>query len=254
MEFARYPSLAGRVVLITGGASGIGADMVRAFAANGCRVAFIDIQPEPAAALVAECAASGGEARFYPCDLRDIGALGVSIARIREDLGPVSVLLNNAANDDRHDADAVTLEYWDNCQAVNLRHQFFAAQQVRAHMREFGRGSIINMSSIAWRGGGGDMSVYATAKAAVIGLTRSLGRAFGDDNIRVNAIEPGAVITERQRQLWFTRQADIDVMVSRQTLKRVLLGDEIARTALFLASDDSAMITRQSIVVDAGLL
>lgn len=222
--------------------------MVRAFAANGARVAFVDIQEEVGRVLGEEY-----DALFLPCDITDIGALQDAIAEAARQLGPIAVLINNAANDDRHQIDDVTVEYWDRSQAVNLRPQFFAAQAVRPQMRELGFGSIINFSSISWRHGAESMAVYATAKSAVLGLTRALARGFGVDNIRVNAIEPGAVITERQKQLWYPTDASIDAMVQRQAIKRVLLGEEIARTALFLASDDSAMITKQSIIVDAGL-
>ncbi|MDE3176994.1 MAG: SDR family oxidoreductase, partial [Pseudomonadota bacterium] len=156
-------------------------------------------------------------------------------------------------NDQRHAVDDVSVEFWDQTQNVNLRHQFFAAQAVRAQMRELGGGSIINLSSIAWRFGAGEMPAYATAKAAVLGLTRALARAFGPDDIRVNAIEPGAVMTERQRQLWYRTEASVQTMVERQLLRHVLLGEEIARMALFLAADDSRMITKQSFTVDAGL-
>lgn len=246
--FATYPSLDGRTVFVTGGASGIGADMVRAFAANGARVAFVDIQEDAGQALAAELGAL-----FLPCDVTDIPALQAAIAEAGRQLGLIAVLINNAANDDRHKIDDVTVDYWDRSQAINLRPQFFAAQAVRPQMRELGYGSIINFSSISWRFGAEGMPVYATAKAAVLGLTRALARGFGADNIRVNAIEPGAVITARQKQLWYRTAESIDALVQRQVLRKVLLGEEIARTALFLAADDSQMITKQSIIVDAGL-
>lgn len=233
---------------MTGGASGIGADIVRAFAANHSKVAFIDILDEDGATLAAETGSL-----FLHCDVTDIDALKASIAEVHDRLGPIGVLVNNAANDNRHDIDAVDESYWDAAMDINLKHQFFAAQAVRPQMKELGGGSIINFSSIAWRGGASNMAVYATAKSAVVGLTRALARGLGDDNIRVNAIEPGAVITERQKRLWFAGQEAIDAVVERQTIKRMLLGDEIARTVLFLASDDSRMITKQSITVDAGL-
>ena len=254
MNFAHHPSLAGRVVFVTGGASGIGADIVRAFAAQDARVAFVDIQDEPAKALVQELRSSLYPPRFLQCDLIDIAALQAAIATVRREIGPIGVLVNNAANDDRHAVPDVTTDYWDRSQNVNLRHQFFAAQAVQPQMRELGGGSIINFSSIAWRGGGGNMPAYATAKAAVVGLTNSLARAFGGDNIRVNAVEPGAVITERQRQLWYPTQASIDDFIERQCIRKVLEGDAIARMVLFVASDDSQMITKQSFIVDAGLL
>lgn len=233
---------------MTGGASGIGADMVRAFAGSGSRVAFVDIQQETGQALAAECGAL-----FLPCDITDIAALKDAIAQTGDRLGPIAVLINNAANDDRHEIDDVTVQYWDQSQAINLRPQFFAAQAVRPQMRTLGFGSIINFSSISWRFGADGMAVYATAKSAVLGLTKALARGFGADNIRVNAIEPGAVITERQRQLWYQTPESIDALVQRQAIRKVLLGEEIARTALFLAADDSRMITKQSIIVDAGL-
>ncbi len=233
---------------MTGGASGIGADIVRAFIGQGSKVAFVDILEDAGAALATETGAL-----FLQVDITDIAALQASVAAVRERLGLISVLVNNAANDDRHRTDEVTVEYWDKSQGINLRPQFFAAQAVRAQMRELGGGAIVNFSSIAWRGGADTMPVYATAKAAVIGLTRALGRDFGNDNIRVNAIEPGAVITERQRRLWYKDQQSIDNIVVRQAMKRTLIGADIARTVLFLASDDSYMITKQSIIVDGGL-
>ncbi|RWN02652.1 MAG: SDR family oxidoreductase [Mesorhizobium sp.] len=253
-QFAIYPSLTDRVVLISGGASGIGADMVRAFVANGARVAFLDVQDEPAEALLRELGGAGGRAPLYlHCDVTDVDALQASVEGVRARLGPVAVLVNNAADDQRHPVDAVTSEYWDRSFDVNLRHHFFAAQAVHPHMKELGFGSIINFSSIAWRFGADQMVAYATAKGAVVALTRALARSFGSDNIRVNAVEPGAVITERQRELWFKTQDAIDQTVQRQLIRRVLLGEEIARTVLFLAADDSRMITKQSIAVDAGL-
>ncbi|WP_287232797.1 SDR family oxidoreductase [Mesorhizobium sp.] len=254
MQFATYPSLTDRVVLISGGASGIGADMVRAFVANGARVCFLDMQDGPAEALVRELSGAGRRTPLYlHCDVTDVDALQASVEDVRAKLGPVAVLVNNAADDQRHPVDAVTAEYWDRSFDVNLRHHFFAAQAVHPHMKELGFGSIINFSSIAWRFGADQMVAYATAKGAVVALTRALARSFGSDNIRVNAVEPGAVITERQRQLWFKTQDAIDQTVQRQLIRRVLLGEEIARTVLFLAADDSRMITKQSIAVDAGL-
>ncbi|MER8724096.1 SDR family oxidoreductase [Mesorhizobium sp. M1027] len=254
VQFATYPSLTDRVVLISGGASGIGADMVRAFASNGARVAFLDVQDEPAEALVRELAGAAGQAPLYlHCDVTDVDALKASVEGVRARLGPVAALVNNAANDQRHPIDAVTADYWDRSFDVNLRHHFFAAQAVHPHMKELGFGSIINFSSIAWRFGADQMVAYATAKGAVVALTRALARSFGPDNIRVNAVEPGAVMTERQRELWFKTQEAVDQTVQRQLIRRVLLGEEIARTVLFLAADDSRMITKQSITVDAGL-
>jgi NAD(P)-dependent dehydrogenase (short-subunit alcohol dehydrogenase family) len=253
LTFATYPSLAGRVVFVSGGASGIGADIVRAFVRNRARVAFVDLQCEAGAALASELAADGERPLFLEADVTDIPALQAAIAQTRERLGPIGVLVNNAANDQRHAVADVSVDYWDQCQNVNLRHHFFAAQAVHPHMRELGSGSIVNLSSTAWRFGAAEMPAYAAAKAAIVGLTRALARAFGPDNIRVNAIEPGAVMTGRQRQLWYKTPESIEAMAQRQMIKTTLFGDEIARAALFLAADDSRMITKQSLTVDAGI-
>ncbi len=192
IQFATYPSLTDRVVLISGGASGIGADMVRAFASNGARVGFLDVQDEPAEALVRELGGAAGQAPLYlHCDVTDVDALQASVEGVRARLGPVAVLVNNAADDQRHPVDAVTAEYWDRSFDVNLRHHFFAAQAVHPHMKELGFGSIINFSSISWRFGADQMVAYATAKGAVVALTRALARSFGPDNIRVNASRTG---------------------------------------------------------------
>lgn len=223
--------------------------MVKAFAANQCKVAFVDIAEAEGQAL-----AAGTGALFIKCDVTDIPALKAAIEEVRLKLGNIGVLVNNAANDDRHKADDVTEEYWDRNQDINLKHQFFASQAVRPQMKELGGGAIINFTSIAWRGGGDSFPSYATAKAAVLGLTRALGRDFGSDFIRVNAIEPGAVVTPRQIRLWYKSEENVESVTARQALKRRLLGDEIARTALFLASDDSRMITKQALRVDGGLL
>lgn len=248
-QFATYPSLKDRVVFVTGGASGIGADVVRALHGNGAKVAFADIADAAGQALREECQGSV----FFSCNLIDIAALQKAIAGAAKRLGDIGVLVNNAANDDRKPIDEIDVDYWDWSQNVNVRHQFFAAQAVRPMMRKLGGGSIINFSSIAWRFGADAMSAYATGKSAVIGLTKALARGFGADNIRVNAIEPGAVMTERQRKVWYPTQEDVDRMMERQIIRRILTGDEIARTVLFLAADDSRMITKQTFIVDAGL-
>lgn len=251
MTSAIYPSLKDRLVLITGGASGIGADMVGAFAGQGARVAFIDIQDRAAAELCERC--QGVRPVYWHCDVTDIPALKAAIAGIVGEHGPVRVLVNNAANDRREPIAAVGPEDWDLAQNINLRPHFFAAQAVHPGMKSLGGGSIINFSSIAWRIGTDEMTPYATAKAAIVGLTRALARSFGPDNIRVNAIEPGAVMTRRQRELWYPTEESVSAMVERQVIRKVLTGADIARTALFLASDDSSMITKQSIIVDAGM-
>ena len=252
MTFAVYPSLAGRNVFVSGGATGIGADIVRAFARNAARVAFIDVQHEQGEAMAAAVNEAVGTALFLECDVTDIPALQASIAEARAKLGPIAVLVNNAANDERHSVADVTADYWDRAQNVNLRHHFFAAQAVHPQMRELGHGSIINLSSIAWRGAP-EMPAYSAAKAGILGLTHSLARLFGADNIRVNAIEPGAVMTDRQRRLWYKTPESVDAIVQRQSIKETLIGEDIARVALFLAADDSRMVTKQSITVDAGL-
>jgi NAD(P)-dependent dehydrogenase (short-subunit alcohol dehydrogenase family) len=251
---ATYPSLANRVVLITGGASGIGAEMVRQFARNGAKVAFVDIQDQAARALVTEVALHCAHApQFHRCDITDTPALRSTIEAVHAALGPITVLVNNAGNDERHQSREVTPEYWHRTLALNLDHQFFACQAVRAQMRAAGGGAIINLSSIAWMGGGApNLVAYSAAKAAIVGMTNSLAREFGDDRIRVNAIAPGAVITPRQLNLWYS-DADVDAIVARQCLKERLLASDIARLALFLAADDSRMITKQCYVIDAGL-
>src|SRR5271170_817996 len=206
---ASYPSLRDRVVFITGGASGIGAAHVAHFAAQGARVAFVDIQDAPAAALVERVGAAGHALpRFIHADLRDIAALQAAIATVGRELGPVTVLVNNAAHDERHKWQDVTVQYWEERLAVNLRHQFFAIQAAAPMMQRTGGGSIINFGSISWHLGMGGMPAYTTSKAAVEGLTRSFARDLGADNIRVNCVIPGWIITERQKALWLTPEAE----------------------------------------------
>jgi NAD(P)-dependent dehydrogenase (short-subunit alcohol dehydrogenase family) len=230
--FASYPSLNNAVFLVSGGASGIGADIVKAAHDQGAKVAFFDILESEGKALAAECKGS----MFITCDLTDIAAIKAAVEKTRADLGPVRVLVNNAANDDRKQPQDIDEAYWDWSMDVNLKHQFFLAKEVLPHMKELGGGSIINFSSIAWRYGADNMAAYSTAKSAVIGLTRMLARNYGPHNIRVNAIEPGAVMTEKQRRLWHTTQDAIDRMIGHQKIKRMLTADEIARTVMFLAS------------------
>ena len=250
--FAIYPSLRDRAVLITGGASGIGAAHVAHFAAQGARVAFLDIADDAAVALADRLAAAGHPKPLYRhCDLHDIAALRAAIDELGEVLGPFAVLVNYAANDQRHAWQDVTVEYWDERMQVNLRHQFFAIQAVAPMMRGLGGGSIINLGSISWRAGQGGMPAYTTAKAAIEGLTRGMARDLGPDNIRVNCVIPGWVMTERQIALWLTPEAERNLM-ERQALKRKLMPDDLARMVLWLAADDSRMCTSQCWIVDAG--
>ncbi|MBR0910003.1 SDR family NAD(P)-dependent oxidoreductase [Bradyrhizobium japonicum] len=249
-----YPSLAGRVVLITGGASGIGATFVRAFATQGARVAFLDIDASAGEALVRDVAATSGSAPvFVPCDLLDIDALRAAMAKVHGSLGDAAVLVNNAANDQRQVLAEVTPAEFDWTIAVNLKHVFFAAQAVVPQMQARGGGSIINMSSVAWIRGAPALPVYAAAKAAIVGFTNSLARSVGPDRIRVNAIAPGMVITERQRRLWFPDEQKISELRTRQAVPDAVTPEDIASMALFLASDESQRITSQCFRVDGGL-
>jgi NAD(P)-dependent dehydrogenase (short-subunit alcohol dehydrogenase family) len=253
MPYARYPSLVDKTVFVTGGGSGIGAAIVEAFVAQKANVAFVDVLTEPSRDLVAKLGHSGPAPLFIPCDLTDIAALESAMEETRQRIGPIAVLVNNAANDQRQSADEVSEEDWDRAIAVNLKHQFFAAQIARRSMRELGGGSIINFSSTAFMLGIEQLSVYSAAKAAVIGLTMSLAREFGHDKIRVNAIAPGLVVTERQRRLWMSEADLVDFRTKQCLTHRNITPEDIARTALFLASDDSEMITKQCLLVDAGL-
>lgn len=252
LQSAVYPSLAGRTVFITGGGSGIGASLTRAFARQKAKVAFVDIAVEASRRLVDEIRRDAGvEPLFLACDLRDVAALEACIDSARKRLGKIAVLLNNAANDDRHRVGEVTPAQWDERIAVNLRPMFFAAQAVVPQMRELGGGSIINFGSICWRIGTPDLPIYATAKAAIHGLSRSLARDLGVHGIRVNTLSPGCVMTERQLRLWVTPEKQ-EVILANQYLKRLIQPDHVAQFALFLAADDSAMCTAQEIIVDAG--
>lgn len=250
-HFALYPSLRGRVIVVTGGASGIGAAMVEQFALQGSRVAFLDLARELAAELVNRLRAVPHAPLFFSCDVTDVARLRGALADIERRLGPVGVLVNNAASDDRHDFERVTPDYWDERMAVNLRHYFFATQAVVPAMRSAGGGSVINLGSIAWVIPSTGLPIYVTAKAAIVGLTRTLAHELGASRIRVNCIMPGAILTERQRRLWMTPEYLAEIL-GRQALKRELMPEEVARLALFLAADDSAAITNQSYVIDGG--
>ena len=254
MTKTSYASLADRVVLVTGGASGIGAAFVRAFAAQGARVAFLDIDADAGETLVREVAAAVGTAPlFVPCDLLDIDALRTAMTEVRRSLGDAAVLVNNAANDQRQVLAEVTPAEFDWTIGVNLKHVFFAAQAAVPQMQARGGGSIINMSSVAWMRGAPALPTYAAAKAAIVGFTNSLARLVGPDRIRVNAIAPGMVITERQRRLWYPDEQVIAEIRTRQAVPGAVTPEDIANMALFLASDESQRITSQCFRVDGGL-
>ncbi|MBS0224097.1 MAG: SDR family oxidoreductase [Proteobacteria bacterium] len=251
-SFASYPSLEGRTVFVSGGGSGIGASIVEHFAGQGAKVGFVDIDEPASAALVKKIAAAGHAAPvFLKTDVRDVKAYQAALAEVAARLGTITVLINNAARDDRHGLADVTPEFWDERIAVNLRHQFFAIQAVAPGMKAAGGGSIVNFSSVSYHTMAARLSVYQAAKAAVIGLTRGLARDLGPDRIRLNAITPGWIMTQRQIDLWLTPEAEADLMKA-QCLKEKVYPPDIARMALFLASDDSRLITAQNFVVDGG--
>jgi D-xylose 1-dehydrogenase len=246
-----YPSLKDKVVIVTGGATGIGEAIVEAFARQQARVIFLDIQDKAAETLTRRLEQARCVANYLHCDLTDIGMLQGVMREILQSSPSVDILVNNAGNDTRHAIEEVTSEYWDRCMQVNLKHQFFMAQAVLPGMRQARRGAIINMSSIGWMIPSTRMPVYVTAKAAVVGMTRTLAHEVGGDGIRVNAVLPGAILTDRQRELWFTEEYKEQIL-SRQALKRMILPEEVAKLILFLGSDESLAITNQSFIIDGG--
>lgn len=250
-QVAQYPSLRGLPVLVTGGASGIGEALVRAFAAQAAKVGFVDIAEAEGKALAAELAEQGASLRFVGADITDTDALRDAIGEIEAAHGPTLALVNNAANDDRHDWRDVTPAYWDGRIAVNLRHAFFAIQAVAPGMIAEGRGAIVNFGSISWMIGTGGMPAYTAAKSAMQGLTRAFARDLGPHGIRVNTVVPGWVMTERQRALWVTPEGERDID-RNQCLPGRLAPEDIARMVLFLVSDEARMVTAQDFVVDAG--
>jgi NAD(P)-dependent dehydrogenase (short-subunit alcohol dehydrogenase family) len=250
---AIYPSLKGRAVFVSGGSSGIGAELVRSFAAQGARVAFCGTRPGGGDGLIAECRAAGHPAPWYAdCDVRDVAAYQGVLARAAEALGPIRVLVNNAGRDDRHRMEDVTPEFWDDRLALNLKHYFFAIQAVAPGMAAAGGGSIVNMGSVSWMRGRPQLVGYTTAKAGILGLTRTLARELGERAIRVNAIVPGAIVTERQATLHRDPAAD-QAFLDAQCLKIRLDPGHVARATLFLASDDADGMTGQHVLVDAGI-
>lgn len=248
--FASYPSLIDRTVVITGGATGIGATLVEAFAAQGSTVAFLDIDHASGTALAKSLAGSRHAPVFIHADITDTAALDAALDSIRQQCGPIRVLLNNAANDRRHSVEETTSELWDATVAVNLKHQFFAARNVAADMKVSG-GSIVNFGSVSWMLKQAGMPVYTTSKAAVQGLTRSLARELGPYNIRVNTLVPGWVMTDKQIKLWVDDVARAEI-ARGQCINQPLKPQHIASMALFLAADDSAMCTAQDFIVDGG--
>jgi NAD(P)-dependent dehydrogenase (short-subunit alcohol dehydrogenase family) len=226
--------------------------MVEQFALQGARVAFLDIAEQSAASLITKLTpAVPCQPDFFRCDLTDIADLRSAIKEIEAQFGAVRVLVNNAASDDRHKFSEVTPEYWDERMNANLRHYFFAIQAVTPGMARAGGGSIINMSSISWMIPSTGLPAYITAKAGIVGLTRTMSRELGSSNIRVNCVSPGAIMTERQRRLWMTPDYLAEIM-QRQTLKRELTPDDVADSVLFLASEQSAAMTGQNLIVDGG--
>lgn len=248
---AVYPDLADKVVLVTGGASGIGEAIVRSFVRQASTVVFFDINAEAGIRLARELSGKGGAAHFQHVDLTDIPALRAGVAQARAAHGPIGILINNAAHDERHPTEDVTPEYWDDRIAVNLKHQFFAAQAVLPDMKAANQGVIINFGSTSWMAGQGGMAAYTASKSGVLGLTRSLARDYGPYNVRVNAIAPGWIMTERQLEKWLTPEGEAELM-RRQCLKRKLMPDELAKFTVFLASDESSACTAQHYVVDGG--
>ena len=249
-DSVRYRSLAGKGIVITGGASGIGAAMVEAFAVQGALVDFLDIDEDAAKTLISNL--DGKPVRFHRCDVTDTASLRCTLAAVEEGSGPIHTLVNNAARDDRHPIEAVEPGYWNENLAINLNHHFFATQAVAPAMARRGTGSIIMLGSVAWMRGRPGLVAYTTAKAAINGLTRTLARELGENGIRVNCIVPGAIATERQARLWRTPALEQEFF-ERQALKLRLDASHVARMALFLASDEAAGCTAQNFIVDAGI-
>ena len=253
MNYTRYSSLQGRVVFISGGSSGIGAELVRAFAAQGSTVAFCGTKPDGGKALIDEVVAAGHPKPWYgACDVRDVAAYQALLARVAGEVGPIRVLVNNAGRDDRHKMEEVTSEFWDDRLALNLKHYFFAIQAVAPGMAQAGSGSVINMGSVSWMRGRPNLVGYTTAKAGILGLTRTLARELGARNIRVNALVPGAIVTDRQNTLHRDPAADREFL-DMQCLKIRLDPGHVARATLFLAADDSDGMTGQHVLVDGGI-
>ena len=255
-QFAHYPSLAGKAVVITGGASGIGASMVRHFVAQGCRVGFLDLDARASEALMAELITEDLPAyaiSYRVCDLRNIDEMKAALASLAEEQGHARILVNNAANDDRHGWRDVTPDYFDDRMHVNLRHFYFAIQAAAPGMIAETGGSIINVSSYSWVEGAPDLSVYIAANAAIHGLTRSFAKDLGKHHIRVNTIVPGWIMTERQKEIWASEEK-LAAYLERQCLPELVDPVHVASMALFLASEDARMITGGDFYVNGGVL
>ncbi|MDR6642313.1 NAD(P)-dependent dehydrogenase (short-subunit alcohol dehydrogenase family) [Luteibacter sp. 1214] len=250
-SFATYPSLVDRTVVITGGASGIGASFVEHFAAQGAKTAFLDVAADAGKALAERLGGARHRPRFLRCDLSDVEALRGAIATVRTDLGPVGVLVNNAANDVRHDIADTTPEEFDRSMATNLRHQYFATQAILPDMRSLGGGSVICLGSTGWMKKNAGYPMYATAKAAIEGFVYGMARELGRDRIRINCLVPGWVITDKQREMWLDEEGEEEIR-RVQCLPGHLMPEDLARAALFLAADDSRMCTGQNFIVDGG--
>jgi D-xylose 1-dehydrogenase len=249
---AIYTSLNGKVVVVTGGASGIGEAIVEEFVRQRARVFFLDVQDEAANVLVHRLAQPDHPSpEYFHCDLTNLAELQPTVDKILQSVPAIDVLVNNAGNDERHKLEAVTSDFWDRCMQVNLKHQFFMAQAVLPGMRRAKRGSIINMSSISWVVPSTGLPVYVSAKAAIVGMTRTLAHEVGADGIRVNCVMPGAIHTERQKRLWYTEDYKKKIL-QRQALKIDIRPEDVAKLILFLASDESRAITNQSFIIDAG--
>ena len=248
-----YSSLHGRGVLVTGGADGIGAATVAAFARAGARVAFFDIQTDLAVALVEELADCDHQPVFIECDVTDLARVEAAVTQATEEVGPILTLVNNAALDDREAIEDISAESFDKAINVNLRHVIFTSKWVLPQMKANGGGAIVNMTSVAWMRGTFDMQVYATAKAGIVGFTNSLARQVGADGIRVNAIAPGLVVTERQKRLWWDPES-LEKSVDRACLKELIYPEDVAKLALFLGSDESSKITKHCVLINGGSL
>tara|TARA_B100001564_G_scaffold353239_1_gene361870 strand:+ start:91 stop:861 length:771 start_codon:yes stop_codon:yes gene_type:complete len=253
-EIASYPSLKNKVVIVTGGASGIGESIVEQFVIQKSKVAFFDIQESLGKSLIQSMYEKHNiRPLFIKCNLKNIAELRESIQQVKKILGPISILINNAANDERHNIDDVTSEYWDDRMNINLKHYFFSTQSVYKDMKKLGKGTIVNIGSFSWMKGQGGMPGYTTAKSAIMGLTRTLARDLGVHNIRVNCVVPGWIITDRQKELWLTPEIEKQQLAD-QCIKRMLVPEDISKAVLFFASDQSSGCTAQNYVVDGGIV